>query len=199
MNHKIVLSVILGCCLLLMVGCLEIEDDPEPDPVECLDPSDPRVEYLEGSYEDPSICLDPLLCIWMCPEPMVLFSNECGCGCIDLTPDPPPDPDCPDPDDPGVHYLGGSYEDPTICWYVGVWVCEEGQELFSDECGCGCIDIEPDPECPDPRDPSVEYMGGSYEDPTICWYVGEPFCEDPMVSFSNECGCGCSERDLIFG
>ena len=55
--------------------------------------------------------------------------------------------DCPDPDDPDVHYES---RDPDFCERARIF-CEEGQELFSNECGCGCIGPEaPDGECNGP-------------------------------------------------
>ena len=42
----------------------------------------------------------------------------------------------PDPADSSVHYVS---EDPGPCMVI-LFGCEEGQTLFSDQCGCGCID-----------------------------------------------------------
>ncbi len=117
---------------------------------------------------------------------MFLFS-----GCLEPTPSDPGgggEPrSCPDPSDPGVHYIDGSFEDPSICLAI-LFACDEGQEPFSDECGCGCIDVEP--TCPDPDDPRVHYIADSHEDPTVC-HVIDFGCDEGQELFSDECGCGC--------
>lgn len=43
--------------------------------------------------------------------------------------------DCPS--GPGVHYISRS---PKFCAVVRFF-CQEGQIAFSNQCGCGCIDI----------------------------------------------------------
>nr|NIM51325.1 hypothetical protein [Gemmatimonadales bacterium] len=43
-------------------------------------------------------------------------------------------PGCPDAKAPGVRYVS---EDPDVCARVR-FRCEEGEEGFSNECGCGC-------------------------------------------------------------
>lgn len=46
---------------------------------------------------------------------------------------------CPDPNDPKVHYIADSDRDPSVC--AGIrFRCTDSQTLFSNECGCGCID-----------------------------------------------------------
>jgi hypothetical protein len=42
---------------------------------------------------------------------------------------------CPDPADESVRYVA---EDPEDCRAIR-FACEDGEELFSDECGCGCV------------------------------------------------------------
>lgn len=47
--------------------------------------------------------------------------------------------ECPDPNHPAVHYIADSDQNPAVC-YAMLFTCDHDQELFSDECGCGCID-----------------------------------------------------------
>jgi len=47
--------------------------------------------------------------------------------------------DCFDPEDPSVHYAEGTIEEPTLCWDID-FSCDDNQEIFDNECGCGCID-----------------------------------------------------------
>ncbi len=129
-------SDVCGC------GCL----GGEPEPPACPDPSDPRVHYMDDSNENPNVCLAMM---FACEEGQTAFSNECGCGCIDGE-----NPACPDPSDPLVHYVGGSDENPNVCLAI-LFACEEGQALFSNECGCGCID-----EGSDPPGPEGDFCGG---------------------------------------
>ncbi|MBX3276339.1 MAG: hypothetical protein KF729_39160 [Sandaracinaceae bacterium] len=151
------------------------------EPVACPDPTDPSVHYVAGSDADPSACLAIL---FTCREDQRPFSDECGCGCIDLPPR-----ECPDPTDPRVHYILDSHEDPRVCLPI-LFGCEEDQRLFSDECGCGCIDLPPR-ECPDPTDPRVHYHGTSAEDPSLCARVDWGACAEGQTLFSDACGCGC--------
>jgi hypothetical protein len=102
---------------------------PDPDCADCPDPLDPGVLYVSD---------DPLECaalLFQCPDGQETFNDECGCGCID-----PAASSCPDPADPAVHYIGDSRANPGICTVI-LFACEDGQAGFSDECGCGCIDL----------------------------------------------------------
>jgi hypothetical protein len=62
----------------------------------------------------------------------VEFSDpmQCGCGCL-----------CRKPNEPGVHYLGNSYADPTQCLTLNVG-CNADQVAFNSSCGCGCLDAK---------------------------------------------------------
>lgn len=97
----------------------------------CPDPADPSVHYVADSDENPDVCL---LIDFACDADQTPFDDACGCGCIDDDP-----MECPDPDDPAVHYIGDSHENPALCGVI-TFGCEEDQTLFTDECGCGCID-----------------------------------------------------------
>jgi hypothetical protein len=94
----------------------------------CPDASLPEVTYVST---------DPLQCaalLFECPEGQESFNDSCGCGCIADQAG-----GCPDPSDPKVHYIGNSATSPLICTVI-LFSCEDDQTLFSDECGCGCID-----------------------------------------------------------
>lgn len=103
-------------------------------------------------------------------------------------------PECPSTTDPAVHYLS---QDPATCDQTDCGgaetdcvPCDPEQEYFSNECGCGCIDV---PSCPDPNDPAVHYLE---TDPALCDLTdcGESDCipcAGEQEYFSNECGCGC--------
>ncbi len=58
----------------------------------CPDPDDPDVEYIAGSFEDPSVC--DTIGIWQCDEGWDLFTGDCGCGCVRTEAPPDPDPTC---------------------------------------------------------------------------------------------------------
>ncbi|MCB9655285.1 MAG: hypothetical protein H6729_14280 [Deltaproteobacteria bacterium] len=45
---------------------------------------------------------------------------------------------CPDPADPNVHYLYGPSSEIEGCLVV-LFECNDDQDLFNNECGCGCI------------------------------------------------------------
>jgi hypothetical protein len=56
---------------------------------------------------------------------------------------------CPDPDDPDVEYIGGSDQDPSVCDTIGVWQCDDGWQIFTGDCGCGCVHVDDaDPDHP---------------------------------------------------
>lgn len=168
---------------------------------ECPDVNDPTVHYIS---EDPSQCGltdcgGPETDCVPCGANQEYFEDDCGCGCIDI---PPPEPVCPDSTDPRVHYIS---EDPAACDQTDCGgpetdciPCSVDQEYFSNECGCGCIDLPAQPVCPDPNDPGVHYIS---EDPALCVETdcGEGVdcipCEANQEYFDNECGCGCIDTD----
>lgn len=106
---------------------------------ECPAREDPSVHYINPE-NDISICTS---IFFSCETNQAPFSDECGCGCIDIAPIDAGDTDagadeCPDRQDPKVHY----YNEPgdfQVC-LAGFWQCEQGQLLFNNHCGCGCID-----------------------------------------------------------
>jgi len=120
-------------------GCGCIDPEPDPDPPMCPDATDPRVHYVLHSADECAVALIG------CDPGQTFFTGECGCGCLDPDPtqDPPPPPPsgpvCPDPSDPNVHYILGSHDDPSVCFAI-LFSCDPGQTLFSNACGCGCID-----------------------------------------------------------
>ncbi len=62
---------------------------------------------------------------------------ECGPGasCWDGLCVPPPQT-CSGESDPRVTYVCHGSE----CWVIGAWLCASNQEMFSNECGSGCVD-----------------------------------------------------------
>lgn len=66
------------------------------------------------------------------------------CAALDCPPPPPnrcvyPDPGpCPGEGDPRVSYVCTGSD----CWVIGGWICPAGQNMFSNECGGGCIDTD---------------------------------------------------------
>lgn len=109
--------------------------------------------------------------------------------------------DCPEESDPTVHYIS---HDPAQCDQTDCGPetdcvpCAGDQEYFSTDCGCGCIDIGPEPTCPDIEDPTVHYIT---ENPAECDLTdcGGPEtdcipCAGDQEYFSNECGCGCIDN-----
>lgn len=106
--------------------------------------------------------LEEVVCItWPCPPVPVCVANE-----------------CPDPNDPSVHYIGDSDQDPSICLVV-LFACDENQTLFTNECGCGCIDNEEPPPPPPPADDSCEDNCGG--NAGSCW------CDENCSSFGDCC------------
>lgn len=125
----------------LIAACGVPEDGATPEapgsartqvvaPTACPDPVDPEVHYI---HQDPAGCA-PIK--FTCDPGQVAFSDACGCGCLGPANPAPSSPTCPDPADPKVHYVD---TDPMKCAAI-VFACEPNQTLFTDACGCGCID-----------------------------------------------------------
>lgn len=152
----------------------------------CPAPGDPTVHYVFESEGHPEYCYAAQAggkkLLFKCESGQTPFVNGCGCGCIDN-----PAPTCPDPNDPKVHYVANSNENPAAC-LVTLFTCDPGQELFSNACGCGCVDAAS--SCPDPKDPKVHYANGSDKNPAAC--LNALFkCSSSQSLFYNDCGCGC--------
>jgi hypothetical protein len=72
---------------------------------------------------------------------------------------------CPDPADPKVDYK--TY-DPDVCAVIR-YTCEDGWSMFSDECGCGCID----------------------DGPRVCGGIIAAMCDDgEFCNYGAHCGSG---------
>jgi hypothetical protein len=142
--------------------------------------------------DDWHLCVDtggeflPLTCDhWLCGERPTCRAIIPGCNCGDGANFSDEgcaiDEDCgvcPDWRDPTVHYSsepGGVCEEEPRCL--------RDQSVFSDVCGCGCID-----RCPVPG-PRVRYAG---DNPEACSVIGVA-CRENEIPFDNECGCGCLE------
>ena len=76
--------------------------------------------------------------------------------------------DCPDANDPAVNYVS---EDPQTCAVIR-FICNEGQEYFGGDCGCGCIDSEPPPA----GDACGGLLGLSCDEGEFCAYPAGAFC-----------------------
>lgn len=50
---------------------------------------------------------------------------------------------CPDPQAPGVSYVS---QDPAVCARV-LFICDAGETLFSNACGCGCVETDSGVPC----------------------------------------------------
>ena len=65
--------------LLLAVALVAAACDSPARPKDCPDPADPRVTYVEGSFDEPRRCE---VIRFICVQGSVAFSSACGCGCI---------------------------------------------------------------------------------------------------------------------
>jgi hypothetical protein len=164
--------------------------DPATTPVDASETSAPRgplgkADKAGSCWSDEAdFCGGPSSTGCWCDDACVDYGDCCAdvdeaCGV-----EAPQDPGiCPDPDDPAVHYI---FENPLQCLPI-LFGCEEGQQGFSDDCGCGCIDVAPEPACPDPDDPSVHYVSTEVLHCAAILFG----CEEGQQLFSDECGCGC--------
>ncbi|NUP11422.1 MAG: hypothetical protein HOW73_35705 [Polyangiaceae bacterium] len=177
------------------------ETDPGCEPAECPSADEPTVHYITDDPAECGLtdCGGPESDCIPCAESQEYFENECGCGCIDVG---PTEPECPSEADPTVHYISN---DPAQCGLTDCGSpetdcipCGDYQEYFQNECGCGCIDIEPPaPVCPDPTDPAVHYIS---TDPDQCGMTDCGIdvdcipCDGDQEYFENDCGCGCIDQ-----
>lgn len=89
---------------------------------------------------------------------------------------------CPDP--MSAIFLS---EDDASCAAVE-FSCPEGYEKFLvDNCGCGCVEVEPLDPCPGAGDEGVLFVS---TDPTVCGKVAFE-CPAGDTQFFAACGCGC--------
>ncbi len=104
-------------------------------------------------------------------------------------------PMCPDPiENPAVRYVG---RDQASCEQA--FECEEGEELFNNDCGCGCIGQgggDPNCNCPEEVDPvcgvnDVEYRNSCEAECAGVRWNAEP-CNAPCppVQCAIECPNG---------
>jgi len=89
---------------------------------------------------------------------------------------------CEDPG-PGTRYLSS---DPDDCELRQLEACGEGEQAFTNECGCGCYQADEPTQCP-PGSRDLVYVGRSAQECATLSY----FCPPEFSDFYNECGCGC--------
>lgn len=198
-------------CLKQVRDCDQTCGDPDAeicdeyadfDPAACPDDSAYTVVGCRPQCVDPSTCTvtdlvcpgpdegyhyqsdDPDECEGMdinCGPHETFFHHErCGCGCAETG------GDCPDPDDPEVVYYD---TDPDSCDSFVEWYgCGDDQQLFDDECGCGCIANEGDYECEIDECPDGTYCrfsDGSCQGETECRLLAA----DCTADYTEVCGC----------
>ncbi len=193
----------IGCFLLVGVGCADTIEDRGDEPIEFEE----EEQQNNGQAADgPDYCAEfgwygDGTCDDFCAEP----DPDCSGSQPDPDPDPDPDPEPrpepqpepepePEPTDPICEELAADPEvdwvskDAEECATFGVWMCDEGKVLFSNECGCGCRPgTEPQPgQCFDDSDPTVNRVGDVDECTLIDFQ-----CEPGWTHFQDDCGCGC--------
>ncbi len=115
--------------------------------------------------------------------PECLTSGDCRRGEVCARGECIPEESCEPSSDEGRRYIGSSPEECAVIRFA----CEDGEEAFSNECGCGCQPIS-SPSCdPAPGDEGVSFYGSSREECAVIRFA----CEDDEAYFINECGCGC--------
>jgi len=87
------------------------------------------------------------------------------------------------PSGPGVHYVS---HNPKVCATIRFF-CAENQVLFSNECGCGCIDIEALPIALAEAQPPA-----AFDEPLLPWQ------ERGLISRTCEVSSGSSSVDSDF-
>lgn len=138
-------------------GCIQVEDPPESCATgECDDGY--YCSFSDGVCgEDggqgtcqplPEFCTDDLTTVCGCDGEFYHGSSSCAAqydGRVDSTSNSSiceTDDDCLDPDDPDVEYVGDSVEECALIFFG----CDDDEEHFHNDCGCGCVKIDGTPE-----------------------------------------------------
>ena len=208
-------------------------DDPDCEPTETFCGGIAGIACPDGQYcrldacgvadgggvcvPQPEVCIEIFLPVCGCDGQT--YGNACKAAAAGATVDSDGEclsGNCPDPADPAVHYVGGSDTDPTVCAKIR-FSCEEGQTLFSDECGCGCVDegstetacggwlgetCEPDEYC---EFGAIDTHTCDYADasgvctarPEACIQVFDPVCGCNGRTYGNECAANAAGTDAI--
>ncbi len=145
-------------------------------------------------------CICPDLFAPVCGADGVTYGNPCEARCagVEVLHDGECRVACPDPNDPAVHYIS---DNPERCAVLR-FVCEAGQEAFSNACGCGCIDLPVEPACgPDRPCPEGQHcLNGRCApvEPCICPAVFAPVCGADGMTYGNACEAGCVGVAVVY-
>ncbi len=122
-------------------GPTATDDGPAPGPAQ-PDPSTiPTSDTTSGPQPDdecPRLCAVPAICQLCddgsCATPQIECNPDGSCGALDWMCSDGGGPDPVQCDQPNRRYVANSAEQCALVRFA----CEQGERMFSDECGCGC-------------------------------------------------------------
>lgn len=182
---KLKLFAFVLCTFLVACGASDFDDgsgdwnlDQNTSEADSCSEAEQDRDYLS---RDAEFCSDADI---SCPEEgtEAFYDPDCGCGCADI---PPQQPDCPDD--------AISADSPEECNAIlsGCGPSNDQPYSYDEECGCFCEEpVVAEPVCPDESD-GYDYLE---EDPEVCESMNID-CSADDTPFSNECGCGCRDKD----